>query len=156
MTGRIINAGGAYLVPLKNNVSTLKSWAKVAFTYPPTATFCDVEQCSGETWTRTTYIQTDIPEEVSCAFSAAQTLIRRVHHICHRDGRVTREVRYAVCSVLLTAQKAENTWRQHWGIENRSHHRRDTIFHVARQLNGTDCFWDVIFTQQPTKERLGC
>ena len=132
LTGRIINADSAYLVPLKTNVSTLKSWATVAFASPPTATCCEVKQRSGETWTRTTCIQTDIPQKVSCAFPEAQTLIRRVHQVCHRDGRVTREVRYAVCSILLTAQEAENIWRQHWGIENRSHHRRDTIFHEDR------------------------
>ncbi|WP_420594453.1 ISAs1 family transposase [Deinococcus sp.] len=132
LTGRIINAGGAYLVPLKNNTKTLKSWAQVAFAYPPTTTFCDVEHRCGEDWTRTTCTQTDIPEEVSYTFPAAQTLIRRVHHVCHRDGRVTQEVRYAVCSMLLTAHEAEDIWRQHWGIENRSHHRRDTIFHEDR------------------------
>ncbi|WP_029483652.1 hypothetical protein [Deinococcus marmoris] len=35
-------------------------------------------------------------------------------------------------SLLLTSREAEDIWRQHWGIENRSHHRRDTIFHEDR------------------------
>lgn len=132
LTGRIIAAGGAYLVPLKNNTRVLKEWAEVAFQHPPTTVFQDHERRSGETWIRTTSTQTAIPDDVLSSLPAAQTLIRREHHVTHRDGGITQEVRYAVSSTLLTAQEAEDIWRQHWGIENRSHHRRDTIFHEDR------------------------
>ena len=64
--------------------------------------------------------------------SHAKTLIRRIHKVTHRDGSVTLEERYAVCSLTLSASQAETTWRNHWSIENNSHHRRDTIFHEDR------------------------
>lgn len=129
LTGRIVEAGGSYFVPLKNNTRVLKEWAELAFAYPPATTYQDEERRSGETWIRTTSTQTEIPEDLLIALPAAQTLIRQEHQITHRDGRVTQEVRYAVSSTLLTAREAEEIWQQHWGIENRSHHRRDTIFH---------------------------
>ncbi|OLV18149.1 Mobile element protein [Deinococcus marmoris] len=132
LTGRIIEAGGAYFVPLKNNTRILKEWAELAFQYPSVMTYQDEERCSGETWIRTTSTQTEIPEDILLTLPAAQTLIRREHHVTHRDGHVTHEVRFAVSSVLLTAREAEDVWRQHWSIENRSHHRRDTIFYEDR------------------------
>lgn len=132
LTGRIIEVGGAYFVPLKNNTRILKEWAELTFQYSPVTIFQDEERRSGETWIRTTSTQTEIPDDILLALPAAQTLIRREHQVTHRDGRVTHEVRFAVSSTLLTAREAEDIWRQHWSIENRSHHRRDTIFHEDR------------------------
>lgn len=120
--------GGQYLLPLKSNVADLKAWTELAFTYPSENTFVDEERRSGETWRRTVCTQTVVPEALLEAFPQAQTLIRRTHDILRRDGTQVVEVRYAVSSVLLTAQQAEQVWRRHWGIENRSHHRRDTLF----------------------------
>lgn len=132
LTSKIIEAGGAYLVPLKNNAKAMKEWAKIAFDFAPNLTATDTEFRSGETWERTTSIQTAVPEFITQALPNAKTLIRRTHRITHRDGRVTTEVRYAVCSLLLNAEQAEDIWRGHWGIENRSHHRRDTVFNEDR------------------------
>ncbi|MFN4249936.1 ISAs1 family transposase [Deinococcus sp.] len=50
LTTRIDEAGGAYLVPLKNNTRSLKEWAKFAFTYPAHDHVVDVERRSGEVW----------------------------------------------------------------------------------------------------------
>ena len=131
-TTQVTKAGGAYLVPLKNNVKELKEWAVLAFSYPVQNGVTDVEHRSGEVWERRTEVITDIPEAISQALPEVKTLIRREHRITRRNGTQTREVRYAVSSRLLTAQEAEDYWRGHWGIENRSHHRRDTVLHEDR------------------------
>jgi len=120
--------GGQYLLPLKNNVADLKAWAELVFTYPSDTPFVDEERRSGETWRRTVCVQTVLPEAILEVFPQARTLIQRTHDITRREGTRVVEVRYAVSSVLLTAQQAEHVWRTHWGIENRSHHRRDTLF----------------------------
>lgn len=136
-TTQVIEAGGAYLIPLKNNVKDLKEWAVLAFGYPTQNGVVDVEYRSGEVWERRTDVLTDtpdgtIPEAISQALPAVKTLIRREHRITRRDGSQTVEVRYAVSSKLLTAREAEDVWRGHRGIENCSHHRRDTILHEDR------------------------
>ncbi|MEW6421277.1 MULTISPECIES: ISAs1 family transposase [Deinococcus] len=133
-TTQVIEAGGAYLVPLKNNVKELKEWAKLAFSYPTQNGVVDVEYRSGEVWERRSQVITgaDLPEAISQALPDVKTLIRREHRITRRNGLQTVEVRYAVSSRLLTAQEAEDCWRGHWGIENRSHHRRDTVLHEDR------------------------
>lgn len=136
-TTQVIAAGGAYLVPLKNNVKDLKQWAVLAFSYPIQNGVVDVEYRSGEVWERRTDVLLDspdpiIPEAISQALPEVKTLIRREHRVTRRDGTQTREVRYAVSSLLLTAREAEDIWRGHWGIENRSHHRRDTVLHEDR------------------------
>ncbi|CAM3187059.1 hypothetical protein DESA109040_01730 [Deinococcus saxicola] len=119
LTGRIVEAGGAYFVPLKNNTRIFKEWAKLTFQHPPAMTYQDEERRSGETWIRMTSTQTEIPDDILLALPAAQTLIRREYHVTHRDGRVTQEVRYAVSSVLLTAREAEDIWR----VEGWNHDR---------------------------------
>jgi predicted transposase YbfD/YdcC len=128
LAAHITAQGGQYLLPLKNNVADLKAWAELVFTYPNDSTFVDQERRSGQTWRRTVCVQTILPEALLDVFPQARTLIQRTHEITRRDGTTTTEVRYAVSSALLTAQQAEQVWRTHWGIENRSHHRRDTLF----------------------------
>lgn len=131
-TTQVIQAGGAYLVPLKNNVKELKAWAILAFSSPTHNGVVDVETRSGEVWERRTQVLTEIPEAISQALPEVHTLIRREHRLTRRNGTRTVEVRYAVSSRLLTAREAEDLWRGHWGIENRSHHRRDTVLHEDR------------------------
>lgn len=131
LTTRIDEAGGAYLVPLKNNTRSLKEWAKFAFTYPAHDHVVDVERRSGEIWERRTSVITgaQVPDDIKEGLCGVQTLIRREHQVTRRDGTQRVEVRYAVSSRLLTAQEAERIWRGHWGIENRSHHCRDVVLH---------------------------
>lgn len=128
LAAHITDQGGHYLLPLKNNVADLKAWAELVFTYPNDGSLTDEERRSGESWIRTVCVQTILPEALLEVFPQARTLIRRTHDITRRDGTRVVEVRYAVSSTLLTAEQAEHVWRTHWGIENRSHHRRDTLF----------------------------
>ena len=131
-TQAVLNAGGQYLVPLKNNARVLKEWAEFAFEYQADNSVQDVEYRSGEVWERSTEVTSVIPEAIMTALPEVKTLIRRECRVTKRDGSQTLEVRYAVSSMLLTAGQAETIWRGHWGIENRSHHRRDTVLHEDR------------------------
>ena len=52
-----------------------------------------------------------------------------------RDGKTVREVQYAITS--LTPERADpakllKLWRSHWGIENRVHWVRDTLWQEDR------------------------
>lgn len=132
LTSQVIAAGGDYLVPLKNNTKALKEWAVIAFSYPTENVVVDIEHRNGEVWERRTAILTDVPEAIRAALPDVKTLIRREHRVTRRNGKRTVEVRYAVSSMLLTARQAEDIWRGHWGIENRSHHARDTVLHEDR------------------------
>lgn len=128
-TQAVLDAGGQYFVPLKNNTRVIKDWAAFAFGYKADNTVQDVEHRSGEVWEKHTQVTNVVPEAIQEALPEVKTLIRREHLITKRDGSHTLEVRYAVSSMLLTAEQAETIWRTHWGIENRSHHRRDTVLH---------------------------
>lgn len=44
LTERIIEAGGAYFVPLKNNTRILREWAELTFQYAPATTYQDEER----------------------------------------------------------------------------------------------------------------
>ena len=132
LTSKVVAAGGDYLVPLKNNTKVLKEWAVIAFSYPTENGVVDVENRSGEVWERRTDILTAVPEAIREALPDVKTLIRREHRVTRRNGKQTVEIRFAVSSMLLTAKQAEDIWRGHWGIENRSHHARDTVLHEDR------------------------
>lgn len=128
LTAEIVAHGGQFFVPLKNNTPELKEWAREAFRFESDSIYQDDERRAGQSWHRRAAVQTQLPDAILRAFPAAQTLIRREHVISKRDGTSVREVRYAVSSRLLTARDAEQVWREHWGIENRSHARRDILF----------------------------
>lgn len=52
-----------------------------------------------------------------------------------RKGKLTTEVRYAVTSLSrreADAAKLLQLWRNHWGIENRLHWVRDTLWQEDR------------------------
>lgn len=131
-TQAVLEAGGQYLVPLKNNAKVLKEWAMFAFQYEADNSVQDIEHRSGEVWERHTGVTYVIPEAIMTAIPGVKTLMRRELRITRRDGSQTVDVRYAVSSILLTAQQAETIWRSHWNIENCSHHRRDTVLHEDR------------------------
>lgn len=59
----------------------------------------------------------------------------RLERHVHAKGKVTREVAYAVTSLLPSAASPGRLlalWRGHWGIENRVHWVRDVTFDEDR------------------------
>lgn len=97
LLAEIVAHGGQFLVPLKNNTPELKHGAREAFRSDPDSISVDDERRAGQSWHRRTAVQTQLPEAILGAAPAARTLIRREHHIIHRDGTSAREVRSAGC-----------------------------------------------------------
>ena len=59
----------------------------------------------------------------------------RLERISTRDGKTTTEVQYAITSLSrqqADAAKLLKAWRSHWGIENRLHWVRDTLWQEDR------------------------
>lgn len=59
----------------------------------------------------------------------------RLERTTRRDGKTTIEVRYAITSLSrrsADAAKLLSLWRNHWGIENRVHWVRDTLWQEDR------------------------
>lgn len=59
----------------------------------------------------------------------------RLERTSKRDGKTTTEVQYAITSLSrqqADAAKLLKAWRSHWGIENRLHWVRDTLWQEDR------------------------
>ena len=59
----------------------------------------------------------------------------RLERTTKRDGKTTTEVQYAITSLSrhrADAAKLLKIWRTHWGIENRVHWVRDTLWQEDR------------------------
>lgn len=59
----------------------------------------------------------------------------RLERTTKRDGKLTTEVQYAITSLprrRAGAAKLIDLWRSHWGIENRLHWVRDTLWQEDR------------------------
>ena len=122
------DAGLCYLLPLKNNQQDSLDWARFALSYPASDTATFSERRSGETWTWTLEISHDVPEVLCERFVGVRTLLRLTRHVVLDRGGERSEVQHALSSATLDAPSLLAAWRGHWGIENRVHHVRDTVF----------------------------
>jgi DDE_Tnp_1-associated/Transposase DDE domain len=129
---KVVKAGGHYLMQIKKN--QLEAWQMLhwVFHYPIDQTgtmFCDDEQRSGEHWTWKTQTSNALPQDLRKSFPNAVLAVqleRRVVRI--ETGEVRMETCFALTSANETAKTLYGLWRGHWGIENKSHHKRDTVF----------------------------
>jgi predicted transposase YbfD/YdcC len=127
----VTRAGGNYLIALSNNAPDVLESACWIFTLPEherDTSFTTSEVRSGEVWSWRVQARV-IPAELANAFPGCRQVVA-----CQREvfmkatGEVRTETKYAVTSTDLPAQKLAAIWRAHWGVENRSHHKRDTVF----------------------------
>ncbi|MEY4531444.1 MAG: hypothetical protein RLZZ156_2165 [Deinococcota bacterium] len=139
---RIVRAGGAYLIQIKKNQFEAFEMMHWIFHYPIASTgtsFIDTERRSGETWRWSLQTSNAFPDALKISFPNAVRAIRLERSITLYTGETTQEIAFALTSTNLTAEQAYDHWRGHWGIENRSHHKRDTIFaedHCRTRLAG--------------------
>lgn len=82
----------------------------------------------GETWTWTLSITTTVPAEITRGFVGTKALVKLVRLVTRHDGQERQEVAYALTSSSRSAAELLAAWRGHWGIENRVHWVRDTVF----------------------------
>lgn len=123
---------GMYLLDLKDNLAEVKSFATWAFSLErcDKDSFFEVDEVrSGELWIRELETRPATPE-LSNAFPGAKQFVRCIRTVVRKDtGEIRfKETEYAITSCLAPAQVLYRFWRGHWEIENRSHHKRDTIW----------------------------
>ena len=128
----ILNQRGSYLLDLKDNLADVKANAEWAFSLPfckQDSRFETNEVRSGELWLRELETR-PAPPELTNNFPAAQQFVRCVRTVIAKATGELRfqEVEYALTSTHAEAATLYKRWRGHWQIENRSHHKRDTIW----------------------------
>jgi predicted transposase YbfD/YdcC len=132
----IINAGGDYVLALKRNQPSLHDEVARYFADPATTGLQAVEATDkdhGRIETRRTAISHDIgwligdrryPDEPR--FPGLKSLVMTTTRT-ERRGKLTTETRYFISSATLSAERAAEAIRAHWGIES-LHWVLDVIF----------------------------
>lgn len=132
MVQEVVEKKGLYLFELKDNNAILKEIAEFAFSLPKyqqDSHFHDCETRSGEIWLRDIDTR-PVDEKASEQLPEAQQFVRCVRTIVDKNtGEIkSKETEYAITNSFSDAQMLYVFWRGHWAIENRSHHKRDTIW----------------------------
>jgi predicted transposase YbfD/YdcC len=135
----IVKRGGDYLLALKANRPELMSEVRTFFADPINAQACErfetTDNDHGRLETRTHWVHHTVDWLRSARRFAAErdfphlAAIAMVECATQREGRVTQERRYYLCSAKLDAETFAKAVRAHWGVENRLHWVLDVIFH---------------------------
>lgn len=129
---QIITAGGDYLLILKANQGNLLHAAAQVLAGTDTEWASRSHHSSGRGHGRTEQRTVRVADATGIDFPHAAQVFRTVRYRGGLDGqRATKQVVYGITS--LTADQAGPAdiavdQRGHWGIENRTHHVRDTTF----------------------------
>lgn len=117
-----------YLLPLKNNQQDALMWVQLAFSYPAEERVQLSERRSGQTWTWTVRLTRQVPDDLIHAYQDSRCALELTRQVQADQGWRRTDVCYAISSSPASAQHLLHAWRGHWGIENRVHHVRDTVF----------------------------
>jgi predicted transposase YbfD/YdcC len=142
----VLEKRGMYLLDLKDNLAEVKHYAEWAFSLERTRedSFFETDEVrSGEVWIREVETR-PATADVTNAFPGAAQFVRCVRTVVRKDtGEIRfRETEYGLTSSLAPAEVLYSYWRGHWEIENRSHHKRDTIWRedACRTRKGAQTF----------------
>lgn len=142
----VLAKGGMYLLDLKDNLSEVKSYAAWAFGLArcdQDSRFESDEVRSGEVWLRELETRPATPD-VTNDFPGAKQFVRCIRTVVRKDTGEIRfqETEYALTSSPAPASRLYRFWRGHWCIENRLHHKRDTIWRedACRTRKGAQAF----------------
>jgi predicted transposase YbfD/YdcC len=142
----IRRGGGDYLLALKENRPATFKDVAAFFAMPPAA--LDTHQTTDGDHGRIEVRRHAVSHDVAWLFSDRRypdevafpdlAMIGMVEAETERNGNVSRERRYYLCSATLDAQTFARAVRAHWGIENRLHWVLDVVFHddLARLRTG--------------------
>ena len=129
---RIVKAGGHYLMQVKKNQPETWEMLHWTFHYPLAetgTTFVDSEHRSGEIWSWQVETCHALPDGLRQVFPSAVQAVRLQREVLRcGTGEIRYETVFALTSTTASAAELYALWRGHWGIENRSHHKRDTVF----------------------------
>ena len=129
---QIVQAGGDYLVLVKDNQPQLAEDIALLFTDPPWGEqFATAESCDrhGDRWDHRC-LRASTALQGYLDWPGAQQVCQ-VERVSERKGKVTHQVRYAITSLgpeRATAERLLALVRGHWAIENRLHYVRDVTF----------------------------
>lgn len=133
LSGQVVDQGGDYFWVVKANQPNLQEAVALLFAQPPWGEEFGVASQRGrhgdrqeerQLWSSTAlndYLDWPYLGQVCC-----------IHRSRTRQGVTSRETAYAVTSLSpakANAQRLQEIWRGHWGIENRSHYVRDVTMH---------------------------
>ena len=133
----IKDAGAEYLLAVKANQPSLRAEVEACFTAAPPGTLetdTQHDKGHGRIEQRTTSVVREVdwlhgdrrfPGELRLPGVAC---IVRVQACIRRGDRTHAETRYYISSATLTAARAAEAVRGHWGIENRLHWLLDVVF----------------------------
>lgn len=125
----IQQAGGDYFLVVKNNQKRLKLAIEQHFDQHPTPGHQHTEVRSGEVWCWTTRVSYDLSDGVTQGWKGVRAVVEMQREVfCKVSKKVRLERHVAISSRGWKAEEAYHLWRGHWGIENRVHHARDTVF----------------------------
>jgi predicted transposase YbfD/YdcC len=136
VASQIIDAGGDYIFSLKGNQGNLHKAVKKWFVSQMANGFVDVtvrkyqEVVKGHGRTDVlTYYHVKVPEGIpGCSkwkkFRTIGVAIRE----SRQGDKVTREVRYFICSIRVSVKRFARAVRGHWAIENTLHWCLDVTF----------------------------
>jgi predicted transposase YbfD/YdcC len=133
----IVDAGGDYLLAVKDNQPSLKAEIESYFADAPateveTLTLTDKDH--GRVETRRHLVSTKVDWMTSnrrypgAPRFKALAAIAMVEATVARQGQTTTARRYYISSTPLSARRCAQAVRAHWGIENRLHWVLDVIF----------------------------
>lgn len=137
IAGAIRAAGADYLLAVKANQPTLRADIEASFADAPPGTIeTDINHDKGHG--RIERRAVSLIREVDWLASERRfpgewrlpdaACVIRVKTNVERAGKSTTETRYYIASASLTAQRAGQAIRGHWGIENRLHWVLDVVF----------------------------
>jgi predicted transposase YbfD/YdcC len=133
----IRDAGADYLLAVKANQPTLRAEVAAAFATSPAAsieTDTTLDKGHGRIEARTVSVRHEVdwlagkhrfPGELRLPEPAC---LVRVETSVERSGKAHNETRYYIASARLSAARAAEAVRGHWGIENRLHWVLDVVF----------------------------
>ena len=136
----IREAGADYLLAVKANQPTLRAEVEAAFAAaPPGAveTTTEVDKGHGRIETRIVGLIREVgwlagdrrfPGELRLPAPACLVRVEARAERARGGGAARTEIRYYISSAALTAERAGEAVRGHWGIENRLHWVLDVIF----------------------------
>jgi len=128
---QIVEAGGDYLLAVKDNQKTLAEDITLFFEKPPAGYMLDedtqVEKDHGRLETRRCRICTDVAWLEQRQEWAGLASIICIESWIEKAGKSTYSIRHYICSLAMTAKAAQYAVRSHWAVENKLHWVLDVL-----------------------------
>lgn len=115
------------MLSLKDNQKELLDWAKQIMRYPEDDSYKHNEVRSGWLWEWCVRVSTQLPPEMKFPGLRQVVCVQR-RRVSKATGEIKEHQAYFLTNLDLDAPTAYWLTRKRWGIENRLHHKRDTIF----------------------------